>query len=937
MKDVPVVVAAQSGMPAARKATVCVWDRSKGGDGHRGQGLLIPIDGEGFVVLTCHHVIAAIREEDLCVKLPQSDGGLGGPLHARYDAERSHPDMDAAVLRLDVEGVTERPVLHRLGLDSYDGVLQATVLTHLSPDNFNAEVRASTRLEIDAAPSKTWPVPAGLYKLRAFRLADPGDARQGVSGGVVLCQGGVLGLVHFARGEGSVHAREDYLIPLDVWTKDWPALEELIEPLIDEALRGAAIVKRVSKLEIGTDLVVSGYREDVYLEREVEQQGRVALGQAGVVIVGRPKSGKTRLAVELLRQHPDALVMAPYAGALPPERLEVSGMQGSEIFVLFDDLHRAAGTTQPLRWQRRLQETTECSCKLICTTRDGRDWSLVKDKQMDLVELIGKDGVVYTSMTGEPGAEVGEDLTTEQGRELASKLDIDEQQFEARFDGTPGSLLLNLDDMRRRYEMLREEDFGGVPGSRLLDAAKLLHKGGQTRLPDRTLRAVAEQIRGDGSIGDDVWETLRRHSQEQGFGRFDGEEDFQIYRPYLEQCVPYEPSERDIDCLGPLFAEIADFTALLQLSFSWSHSFDGGAKRLEIIDTVVQLKPELPLAWFGKAITLSDLGRDEESLEAYEEALRREPDWPEVWVNKGMALNKLTLHTEALDAFEEALRLASDLPEGWLGKGVSLAALHRSTEAITAYEQAIELRFDYPSAWHNKATELQSLGRSEEAMQHYDIALVLKPDYGLAHHNKGNLLGDVGKYQEALEAYVRAIECGSDYPHEDWAGKGIALKNLSRYEEALEAFDRSLELEPNYAEAWHGKGVTLDESGRHEEALKAFERGIGLKPDSPILLHSKGIALVNLERFEEALGAFDEVLAAEQPESLDTLISKAGVLLKLKRNRAAVRVVERAISLNPYGPLSWDLKADILFEIGRYQEAKMARDHATFLRTQKLL
>lgn len=920
----------------ARRATVSVWDRSKGRDGHRGQGLLISVDGEGFVVLTCHHVIAPLRAENLCVRIIGTDGELEEPLPARCDAERSRPERDTAVLRLDEVATEERPLLHRLGLDSYDGALRATVLTHLRPDNFDAVVRASTRLEVDAAPSEAWPVVTGRYDLRAFRLSDPSDARPGVSGGVVVCEGGVLGLVHFARAEGSAHAREGFMIPLSVWAEGWPALERLIEPLVDENLRGAAVVKRASELSVGTDLVVARYREDVHIERQIEQRALTALAQGGVVIVGRPKSGKTRLVVDLLRQHSDTLVVIPYPGAPPPDRFEVSGLDSIDVFVVFDDLHATAATTQPLRWQRRLQEAAGGSCWLVCTTRDGREWNAVKDMQDTLLELIGKDGVVYASRTDEPGTAAGEDLSVEQGRELASKLGIAEQEFEARFDGTPGSLLLDLGDMGRRYEALRSEYVGGTPGSRLLDAAKLLHKGSQARLPDLTLRAVAEQVRGDGPMSDDVWESLRRNTQREGFGRFDGDGNFQIYRPYLEQCVPYDPSEEDMDRLGTLLAEKGDVAGLLQFTFSWEPDLDDGTKRLETIDTVLRLQPELSLGWFAKAIALNDLGRREEALEAYEGALRLEPDWPELWVSKGMILNELTRHTEALDAFEEALRLAPDLPEGWLGKGVSLAALHRSPEAITAYEQAIELRFDYPSAWHNKAKELQDLGRSEEAMQHYDIALVLKPDYGLAHHNKGNLLGEVGRHQEALGAYVRAIECGSDYPHEDWAGKGIALKNLSRYEEALEAFDRSLELEPDYAEAWHGKGVALDESRRHEEALKAFERGIGLKPDSPILLRSKGIALVNLERFEEALSAFDEVLASEQPESLDTLISKAGVLRKLERNRAAVRVVERAISLDPYWPRSWELKADILSEMGRYQEAQMARDYATYLSTQQL-
>lgn len=919
----------------ARRATVSVWDRSKGRDGHRGQGLLISVDGEGFVVLTCHHVIAPLRAENLCVRIIGTDGELEEPLPARCDAERSRPERDTAVLRLDGVATEERPLLHRLGLDYYDGALRATVLTHLRPDNFDAVVRASTRLEVDAAPSEAWPVVTGRYDLRAFRLSDPSDARPGVSGGVVVCEGGVLGLVHFARAEGSAHAREGFMIPLSVWAEGWPALERLIEPLVDENLRGAAVVKRASELSVGTDLVVARYREDVHIERQIEQRALTALAQGGVVIVGRPKSGKTRLVVDLLRQHSDTLVVIPYPGAPPPDRFEVSGLDSIDVFVVFDDLHATAATTQPLRWQRRLQEAAGGSCWLVCTTRDGREWNAVKDMQDTLLELIGKDGVVYASRTDEPGTAAGEDLSVEQGRELASKLGIAEQEFEARFDGIPGSLLLDLGDMGRRYEALRSEYVGGIPGSRLLDAAKLLHKGSQARLPDLTLRAVAEQVRGDGPMSDDVWESLRRNTQREGFGRFDGDGNFQIYRPYLEQCVPYDPSEEDMDRLGTLLAEKGDVAGLLQFAFSQEPDLDDGTKRLETIDTVLRLQPELSLGWFAKAIALNNLGRREEALEAYEGALRLEPDWPELWVGKGMILNELTRHEEALEDFEHSLSLAPELPEGWLGKGVSLSALGRSPEAISAYDRAIELRTDYPSAWQNKAMELAALGRHGEAMQHYDIALVFKPDYGLAHYNKGSQLLRASEYEEALNSYERALRYGSGYPHEDWSGKGVALTRLSRYEEAIDAFDQALKLNPYYIEAWHGKGVALDESGSHEDALVSFERGIGPNPDSPILLHSRGVTLIKLGRPEEALASFDEALVLEQPESTDTLINKAAVLSYLGRNSEALSVVNRAINAEPRVSDYWYLKADILSEMGRHEEAQFANSRAVYLAMQQ--
>ena len=76
----------------------------------------------------------------------------------------------------------------------------------------------------------------------------------------------------------------------------------------------------------------------------------------------------------------------------------------------------------------------------------------------------------------------------------ATAIGVSEDEFDNRFDGTPGSLTLDLQDMRRRYIELQETDEGGVAMNRLLDAAKSLHAGGQPRFALRVLREVAERI-----------------------------------------------------------------------------------------------------------------------------------------------------------------------------------------------------------------------------------------------------------------------------------------------------------------------------------------------------------------------------------------------------------------------------------------------------------
>ncbi len=356
----------------------------------------------------------------------------------------------------------------------------------------------------------------------------------------------MLGLAHFSRGAGADFEREVYLVPLAVWAQDWPALGRLIEPLIDARLRAAATVKRAASLEVVSDVVIARFRSDVYVEPPALAPARAALAaRKGVMIVGRPKSGKTRLAWQLFQENPDALVIIPRRG-LPPESFEGSSFSGRAVILFFDDLHRGALTSDPLEWRARFDELSGGKCALICTCRDGADLRAAEgtSRMAELFSSLGRESFVFTSKS-ESG---GRDLTEAEGLHLADTMAMNREEFNRRFDGTVGSLTLDLSDMRQRYQRLREEFRGEVSMSRLLDSAKLLYEGSQPRLTMAAVRAVAERIRGDGTLSAEIRDALERRTRDEGFGRVDSaSQQFQIYRPYLEECVDYAPSLNELE------------------------------------------------------------------------------------------------------------------------------------------------------------------------------------------------------------------------------------------------------------------------------------------------------------------------------------------------------------------------------------------------------
>lgn len=185
--------------------------------------MLLDLGPEGFVVLTCHHVIAPVAPDDLCVRIPDDRGQLSEPVRAAYEVHHSCPEKDAVVLTIDIHrepGKDANPLLHALNPQTYDGVLKVTGLTHLQPSSFRADLGLSTSLDLLAGSGSRWPNSPERYIIAAaYQLVDATDSREGISGGVALCEDGVLGLVHFARPEAADYAREGYVVPLTVWGK----------------------------------------------------------------------------------------------------------------------------------------------------------------------------------------------------------------------------------------------------------------------------------------------------------------------------------------------------------------------------------------------------------------------------------------------------------------------------------------------------------------------------------------------------------------------------------------------------------------------------------------------------------------------------------------------------------------------------------------------
>jgi predicted ATPase len=414
-------------LQAVRAVTVTIAS----GNEHRGQGLLIDLGKTGTYVLTCHHITSQIEPRNLRVVIP----GTGKRAQAMIVAGRSRPQRDAMVLRVKGDPrVEDQPRLHALA-DGYTGSRRATCLvdgTALGTPSFDARIAEGGPLSVPGRGD------VERYKLPiAFQLVDTTDAREGISGAVVWCEKGVVGLVHFARAESDRAARLAFMNPLSAWAKGWPALARRVHPFVDDLLFQSASIVGTGTTQLQDLLVLHPELvKDVYVRRACDTWFEESLRRTRqALLLGKEGSGKSRVVFEYLRRRKSALVVVPKTEK-PPAEFETSTFEG-EVVVLVDNLDVDSGELAPAEWWQRF-ETVSQKPFFIVTCRDGRDWTRVRRDQRGLVARLERAGAIVPT-SGPPPK--GGDLTKRAGRELARRLSLSSAQFDRRFDGTPGSLL----------------------------------------------------------------------------------------------------------------------------------------------------------------------------------------------------------------------------------------------------------------------------------------------------------------------------------------------------------------------------------------------------------------------------------------------------------------------------------------------------------------
>ncbi len=334
-------------------------------------------------------------------------------------------------------------------------------------------------------------------------------------------------------------------------------------------------------------------------------------------------------------------------------------------------------------------------------------------------------------------------------------------------------------------------------------------------------------------------------------------------------------------------------------------------KAIAAYDNALQTKPDHYEIWYKRGKLLSVLNRDEEAIASYDKAIKIKPDDDEAWYEKGLALTRLQRYEEAIASYDQAIKINPELDRYWHYRGIALFSVSQFEEAIASYDRAIQIQPNSPNSyevWYNRGLALNYSRHYEEAIASYDKAIQVKPNLELAWHYRGMALYLLHRHEEAIASYDRAIQIKPDFA-QAWTHQGGVLLALQRYKEALSSYGQAIRIKPDDPAAWTDRGQALTKLQKYEEAINSCERAIKLKPDYELAWLNRGIALEKMHCFKEAFDSYEKIIKIKPGNCAYSWAVQGRALGRLQRYEEAIAACDKAIQVDPEYAFAWYNKA----------------------------
>jgi tetratricopeptide (TPR) repeat protein len=235
-----------------------------------------------------------------------------------------------------------------------------------------------------------------------------------------------------------------------------------------------------------------------------------------------------------------------------------------------------------------------------------------------------------------------------------------------------------------------------------------------------------------------------------------------------------------------------------------------------LISEALRIRPH---AWFfsHRSRINSNLNWIDAAVMDANQAIKYDPNSAPAYTIRANYLLQKNEFILAIEDFSKAIEIDPKDSQAWLNRGNAYFAQEDLEKAIDDYDTALKLVPGLPAAVLARAKAYNIRGQLDQAIADYDQALVHNPEDTTLIYNRASAYDSVGDYARAIAEY-----------------------------------DKLIALNPRDAQAYYNRGKDNHMLGNLEQAVLDYEQAILSNPKSAIAYRNRANALIRLNRLMEA-------------------------------------------------------------------------------------
>ena len=273
---------------------------------------------------------------------------------------------------------------------------------------------------------------------------------------------------------------------------------------------------------------------------------------------------------------------------------------------------------------------------------------------------------------------------------------------------------------------------------------------------------------------------------------------------------------------------------------------------IKAFDRAIASSTNFHQAYYGKGLTLYDLGKYRAANEAFQQALDLEANFYPALYRQSLTLLALAQYSSALEIIDRTIALKPGNTALYVLRGQALQNLNRYDEAIAAYNKALAAN-NNPLILTRRGSIYRILGKPDLAFQDFNRAIESDPRYAEGYINRALTYYQLENYRQALINLNHVISAITREDPRAYLARGFVYQQLGEDTQAKADFVRAFNLDRIERKIQADGGEVNLQADEYSHINTDFQHIMQISPDSGSVYFGRGVAYLLLNDRKQAI------------------------------------------------------------------------------------